>query len=403
MSRIPVLPLLATLLVQALCTMAVYSVPVVAPVVAVELGIPAGTVGLYAASVYGLGMASALLSPGFVHRFGAIRVSQVCLLTAMAGIATAALGGGAGAIALSALVIASGYGATAPASSHLIVKRTPPELVNIVFSIRQTGVPLGGVGAGLIIPPLLLWIGWREALLLQLLPCAVMMVALQLVRADLDADRDQGRPVFREGAFRPLRLIIEDGELRRLSLAAYIYSGAQLCFGAFLVVYLTGHVGLDLVRAGQALASYQISGVCSRIALGWLADRFVSPRLLLGSLGVVMATAAVLTGMFAADWPFLLILAVCMLAGATASGFTGIAYAEYSRLGGPGRTAEATGAGAFAMFFGSMSLPAVASVAISLSDSYTLVFDAVAVAAAASGLFLLVPRPGALLSARRAR
>ena len=391
MREIPFVPLLATLLVQALCTMAVYSVPVVAPVLAEELGIPSATVGLYAASVYGLGMASAILSPGFVHRYGAVRVSQVCLATAMGGLATAALGGSAAAIALSALVIASGYGATAPSSSHLIVKRTPPPLVNIVFSIRQTGVPLGGVAAGLIIPPLLFSFSWREALLLQLVPCGAMLLVLQILRPEYDTDRNPGRPVFQGGAFRPLRLVLHDRELRRLSLAAYIYSGAQLCFGAFLVVYLTGRAGLTLVRAGQALAAYQVAGVLSRVALGWLADNVVSARVLLGSLGLLMASAAVLTGIFGPNWPFLAIVGVCMLAGATASGFTGIAYAEYSRLGGPGRTAEATGAGAFAMFFGSMSLPAVASMAISLSNSYTLVFNSVAVAAAASGLVLLVP------------
>ena len=67
--------------------------------------------------------------------------------------------------------------------------------------------------------------------------------------------------------------------------------------------------------------------------------------------GVVMAGAALLAGHFAPGWPVWAILAVAAVAGATASGYTGLAYAEYARLGGAQRT-EATGLGSAAMFSG---------------------------------------------------
>ena len=297
------------------------------------------------------------------------------------------------AIALSALAIAAGYGATAPSSSHLIVKRTAPGKISIVLSLRQTGVPLGAALTGILVPPLLLRVGWRDALLIELIPCLLMLALLQAIRHRYDDDRDPHRSPFREGVLRPLRLVVEDAALRRLSIAAFFYSGAQLCFGAFMVVYLHGRIGIDLVRAGQALAAYQIAGVLSRIVLGYVADVVLSPRTLLGCLGLLMAAASIVTGLFAADWPFGLILGICVLAGATASGFTGIAYAEYSRLGGAGRTAEATGAGAFAMFFGSMALPALASFVLGVTDSYTVVFTAVALLTGSSGAMLLASRP----------
>lgn len=392
MREVPVVALAATLAVQTLCTMAAYSMSVAAPEVAAELGIPGATIGLYTSIVYGVGMASAVFSPGFIHRYGAIRVSQYCLLTAIAGLVVAALGGTVALVASSAVAIGLGYGATAPSSSHLLAKRTPPHMVNLVFSIRQTGVPLGGVCAGLAVPPLLLAVGWRGALLVEIVPCLALLLLLLLLRREFDADRDPARPLFREGAFRPLRLILEDAALRRLSIISFVYSGAQLCFMAFMVVYLTGRVGLDIVWAGRALAVYQVSGVLSRVLWGWLADRWVPPKLLLGGLGLLAALAAVLTAAFAPGWPVAAILAVCVLAGATASGFTGVAYAEYARLAGPGRTADATGAGAFAMFFGVMLLPSLFSLAIALTGSYATAFEAVAVASGASGLLLLLSR-----------
>lgn len=392
-ARIPHGALYGTLAVQTLCTMAAYSMSVAAPEVAAELNIPGSTVGFYISMVYGFGMISAIASPGFIHRFGPIRINQYCLLTAMASLLVAALGGTVALIAFSAFVIGTGYGATAPASSYILARRTPPGVVNLVFAIRQTGVPLGGVMAGIVVPPLLLAIGWRGALLAELIPMALLLVLLHFLRREYDSDRDPNRPLFPGGPLRPLRLIVEVPELRLLSAMSFVYSGAQLCFGAFMVVYLTERAGFPLVSAGLGLAVYQVAAVASRVVLGWVADRWISPRVLLGVQGVVMAAAAVVTGFFGPDWPLLAILAVCAVAGSTASGFTGLAYAEYARIGGAARAAEVTSVGAFSMFLGVMVMPSLFSVIVGATGSYAAAFDAVAVVAVLCGAALLMSRP----------
>lgn len=390
-TRVPWLALVSMLLVQAFVTMAAYSMSVVAPEVAAELGIEGSTIGLYTSLVYGFGMLSAVGSPGFIRRFGAIRMCQFSLLVASAGLAVAAFGPTALIVALSALVIGSGYGVPAPSSSHVLAKRTPPRAMNLVFSARQTGVPFGGMFAGLILPPLLLVIDWRTALLVEIIPCLVLLVLLQGMRRDYDADREPERPLATRGILGPLRLVVENREIFRLSVASFTYSGAQLCFGAFMVVYLNERIGYSIVAAGWALASFQIAGVVSRLIWGWLADHYISPRVLLGILGLVMAAAAILFGQFAQDWPVASILAVAALAGATGSGFTGLAFAEYARLAGPARVAEGTGAGASIMFFGVMLMPGLFSGTIWLSSSYAVAFAGVAALAAMSGLVMLAP------------
>src|SRR5690606_8878999 len=107
------------------------------------------------------------LSPGAIHRRGAVRVSQAVLLATLAMIAVASTGSVAG-IAAGAVLMGLAYGATAPASTHLLVPQTPPAMMNVVLSLRQIGVPLGGVLAGLVMPPLTLRLGWQPALLIQL-------------------------------------------------------------------------------------------------------------------------------------------------------------------------------------------------------------------------------------------
>src|SRR3546814_21143643 len=79
---------------------------------------------------------------------------------------------------------------------------------------------------------------------------ALLRVLRQFLRREYDSDRDPGRPLFPGGPLRPLRLIFEVPELRLLSIVSFVSSGAQLCFGAFMVVYLTERAGFPLVAAG---------------------------------------------------------------------------------------------------------------------------------------------------------
>jgi len=386
-SGLPYWPLAVTIAVQTLATMVAFTVPAAAPEIARDLAVPGALVGFFISTVYGVGIVSAVLSPAFIHRYGAVRVCQLVALAAVAMLAAASAGGSMATLALAAVLLGLGYGATAPSSTHLLVPRTPPKVMNLVLSIRQIGVPLGGVLAGLVVPPLVLWIGWRGALAAQLVPAVALLVLLELPRRHWDAGRDPRRRLLHGAALQPFRLARESVALRRLAASCFIFSGVQLCFIAFMSVHLTSAAGLSLILAGQALAVYQVAGVISRPIWGWLADTFMPAARLLVLQGVVMAGAAAVTGRFGADWAYPLILVVAAIAGATASGFTGIAYAEFARLGGERRT-EATGLGSGAMFAGVMLLPSGFGIAVALLGSYEAAYTAIAVLALAAAVAL---------------
>lgn len=383
--RFPLGPLLATLAVQTLATAAAYSLPAIAPEVARHLGINPALVGVYISTVYGAGILSSLLSPGYIYRRGAVRVSQAVILSTLAMLATAATGSLA-AIALSAILLGIAYGATAPSSTHLLVPRTPPQHVNVVLSLRQIGVPLGGMLAGLLMPPLALGLGWQNALLVQLAPAVVLLVLLECVRVRWDGPARSVAPTS-TGLRGVAGLLSGNSALRRLSFASFVYAGLQICFIAFMTTQLTTVVGLDLISAGQTLAVYQLSGVIARPIWGWLADHVLAARWLLALQGAIMCAAAVLAGRFGPDWSLLAILPVCIAAGATASGYTGIAYAEYARIGGARRT-EATGLGSAFMFAGVMVLPTAMSAAVTLLGSYTHIYTIIGGLALLAGLLL---------------
>lgn len=65
-------------------------------------------------------LAASLVSGPLMQRFGAIRLSQACLVATQA-------------------------------SSHILARSTPPQRLPLVFSLKQTGVPLGGALAGAVV------------------------------------------------------------------------------------------------------------------------------------------------------------------------------------------------------------------------------------------------------------
>lgn len=387
----PVVALLIGLVVQTMATMAAYSIPAAAPAIASDLDVSGQWVGFFIAIVYGVGMFSAVISPGFVHRYGAVRVSQFILLAGIAMLLVASTAASAVMLALAAVLLGLGYGATAPTSSHLLMKRTPPEMRNLVFSIRQIGVPLGGVLSGLLVPPLVLAYSWQTAIGVQLVPVLVVLLMLQFVRGNYDADRNPGFCLNAGAVAGPLRLLFTMPAMRVLTLTCFFYAGLQLCFVAYMSVHLTSRADFTLVLAGQMLAAYQVAGVLSRPVWGVIADRWISARVMLTVMGFVMAAMAMLAGQFSPQWSAAAVLLVAIVAGTTASGYTGLAFAEFARIGGNEKAAEAAGLGAFANLAGVMVLPTLFSVIVSVSD-YSLAYYVVAAMAAIAAVILVLTR-----------
>jgi MFS family permease len=381
----PLWPLIATLAAQTLATMALFSLPAIAPEVAQALGVRGELVGVFVSVAYGTGIISALLSPGFIHRYGGVRAMQAVLVAAAAMLIIAA-GGSVGWLAVAAVVLGLGYGAAAPASTHLLVPHTPARVFNMVMSLRQIGVPLGGVLASLLLPPLVVVAGWREALLAELPAIVLLTALLELPRKEWDAGREPGRRLVGRTLLQPFALLRE-APIRRLSIASFVYSGTQLTFVAFMTVHLTTMAGFDLIHAGRALAAYQVAGAVTRPIWGWIADRFITPGQTLAVHGFGMAAAALAAARFGSGWPGWLVLAVAAVAGCTAGGYTEIAYAEYAHLGGARRT-EATGLGTAIMFAGVLLIPSSFGLAVATLGGYGLAYGTLALLALASALLL---------------
>ncbi len=386
--RSTLLPLAATLAIQALVAMATITVPVLAPAASDELHLSAGLIGLYVSLVYLGSMVSSAASADLIRRIGAIRFSQYCLVMCAVGLALLTFGTMPALIA-SALVLGLGYGPVTPASSHILAKTTPPHMMSFVFSVKQTGVPLGGALAGIVVPPLVLLGGWRLSALVVAGLCVLTAVVAQAIRAENDADRDPKRPISARGPFRALALVATDANVRRLALSSFFFSALQLCLTTYLVTYLANQLGYTLVEAGLMLAVATTAGIVGRIAWGAAADRSGRPAAVLGLVGIAMAAAAGAMAISSPDWPRAAMIVLCAAFGGTAIGWNGVYLAEVAREAPEGKTVEATGGALFFTFFGVLITPPLFAAIVEGGGSYGMAFAVVAVPPLLCGLWLL--------------
>lgn len=381
--------LVLTLAVQVLVALAVITVPVLAPVAAARTGVSAGYVGLFIGLVYGAGMVATVAAGAFVRRFGAVRVSQFGLLACALGLSFTALGTPA-AFAFGALLIGIGYAPTTPASSHILARSTPAHRMALVFSLKQSGVPVGGALAGVLVPPLVLLAGWEAASLAVAAACFGLMAALQPQRDRFDADREAEAPLALSGLLAPLRHTVGDPVLRRLALCSFFFAALQLSLGTFLVTHLTANLAMGLVAAGLLLTVAQVAGGLGRIAWGAVADRSGRPVLVIALIGLGMAACAFVAALFTPGWPWIALAAAIAAFGATAIGWNGVFLAVVACLVPKSQVGVATGGALFFTYAGVMVGPPIFSLFVESGLGYGVAYIALGAAALASGLWLLL-------------
>lgn len=383
-----VVPLAITLAVQALASMAMITPSVMAPVAAPELGVSAQGIGWFVALEYWFAMLSGLACGALIARFGSVRVCQISVGLAAVGLA-AGTGGVLPVVFAAAGLIGSGYGLVNPVSSHILASAAPPRMLSLIFSIKQTGVPLGGALAGALVPSLVLSLGWRWGAAVVALLCLAAVLLIQPARAaDTAAKRSSGAGSARD-FFAPLGMVIANRPVLELAIVSMIFGSAQLSLIAYFVTYLNLEVGYGLVAAGLIYSSAHVSGIVGRVAWGAAADRWLSPRTMLGLLGVMMALCGVGVASFRADWPLSAVILVSGLFGASAVGWNGVYLAEVARRAPPGRVGAITGGTQFFTFIGALAAPPLFGMLAGLLGSFGKAYLAFCLLPALAGLRLL--------------
>jgi MFS family permease len=387
--------IVATLLVaQTYAGIAVNCSGVYGPVVTRDLGIAPQFLGIHVGLVAVLGVLAGFVLNGAVVRYGAVRTLQVSLAGSASGFLLAASGEPLLVIG-SAIVVGVAMGLGMPASAQLLATATPPGRLGLVFSIKQSGVPLAIGICGLLIPALLLVMHWRSSLLVLAAGVLPVIALLQPLRVPLDGARRPDAPLRGGGFLEPVRRVLAQRDLKTLSIAVLLLAAVQGALISYTVSYLNLELGYSLVLAGAALTSGQVATVAARLFYGWLMDRIGDPLVVIAWLALGAAAAATVVALAQPGWPAPVVFVVVILFSMTGGGWMGIYQAGLVRYADPAAIpASVVGTQAF-LFLGGIAGPLVFALLSGLAGSYASSFALFGTLALAAGAWIFVRGSGA--------
>ena len=381
----PLIPLLALITsVQMLATFAVFALPTIAPKAAETLGVAPQWIGYQMSVIYLAAAAISTYAGVIVRRYGACTASLVAVGLCAAGLCGLA-SGNLIITALASGTIGFGYGLTNPSASHLLLRYAPPGRRNLIFAIKQAGVPLGGIIAATLLPGLSLYVGWQSAVLISSGLLIALMVPLWQRRHRWDDDRVAATRLT-DGGLKGLGVVFGDPVLRSLAVTGLCFAGFQVCLIAFAVTLLVTELGWSLVNAGLAVTAMQTAGVIGRLSWSLLADRIGHGVRILFGIGMLIAALGLTTSMMSTSWSSTATIAVLMAFGSTVIGWNGLYMAEAARVSGPAKVGIATGGIMMFNFTGVILAPATFGLIAKSQGSIATTF----------GWFALLPLMGVI-------
>ncbi len=392
---------IAMLLQQAFSYVCQIAMPILADRIAEDFGISRAWLGFYLFLQNIAAIIGAMGCGGFILRYGALRVSQWCLIL-MGGSLFVISTGVLWIYPLGAILLGMAAVST-PASSHILARVCPPRLAPVVFSVKQTGVPVGSLIGGLLIPFLLsisVYVAtirtpihldaYGTAFVSGLIVYCVVLL-LQPIRAHFDADRNPDVKLSFSGVSETMKLVISNPQLRDLSLGAFSFGGLQAIFSGFFILFMIDGLNYSEAEAGSAFAIAAVTAVGARILWGYLGSAFLSARIVLGGIGLFGGVAAILTSFYDVRWSYSMILAVAILYNVTALSWHGILLAEVARLAPPEKVGGVTGGVLAFTSVAMMIYPAFYGGLLAVTESYSIGFILCAAPSFIAGVIFLRP------------
>ena len=364
--------------IAAACALA--AVPVMAPAIAITIGVDSSLVGVYAGLVFAAATVVSAWSGAFIVRLGPVRTNQLALVGTGLALLVASRAT-LSAVALTGLLVGTGYGPNTPTGSQVLARVTPPHRQALAFSLKQSGAPLGGMLAGFMLPAIVLLAGWKVALVVVFALAVTTAIAIEPLRRRIDPPQRSSEWPERVSALASMRFVLEDQSLRRLTAGGVALMVAHACFQTLFVAYLVDQVKLSLAFAGVLYASMQASGAVSRVVIGWGVDRLRSPHAILAVVAGIALLGTALVSAFSDRWPAGAIWLVCLIVGIGSSGWYGAFLSEIARAASIDRAGFATGGALFFVYGSHVVTPIIASVLVAVTGSYVPVFVTIAVLA----------------------
>lgn len=368
-------------LVQMAIALLSSSVPLLAPVIADTRGWNAGLIAFYVPAVYVVAFVINFRVPQLLARFGGMGVSMLCVVCCAIGLAFLLVDNLA-ICAMSTLAIGVAMGMMNPASAQVLGPRTSPATAGLIMAIKQTGLPLGTILAGILTPVIAIDYGWEWAAWTFIIGSVILVGALLPLLPWLNGDiKPAGGNM--PGYLEPLRELLQMPGMLPFMIAAATFSAAMVCLRTYLAVYLVKELGMSLALAGLALSTSQAAGIIGQLGWATVSDRVLTPHQTMGLLGLLIAIAAAIMTIFSKQWSTGAICAVVALYGAGAPGFMPVVLGEVARRASPAKVGVITSAANLFLTGGIIVGPLLFGALASMRN-YSTAFGGLAVSALAA-------------------
>jgi predicted MFS family arabinose efflux permease len=361
----------ATLLVQTAISFLIACVPVLAPVISTARDSNVDLIAFYGPITYLVAFLASFQVPKLLQALGGYGLGLLCVGVSAIGLLFLLPQSIAFAIAVP---IAAGMatGAMNPASVEVLGPRTTPGNAALVLSIKQTGVPLGVMVAGALAPAMAVYVGLQSAILYFVAASAILVVGLAPLARWLNGEAKA--PL--KGPYRPLgpakELLTLPG-MKEVALLGAVFCGMQVAFRSFFTVYLVRDLNMNLVTAGLAFSLSQVAGMIGQIGWALVADRFLDIRQTLGTIGLLIGGAAIITAGLVDGSASAWIMMVAIVFGATVAGFMPVLFGEVARRAPAGQAGALTAGLNLFLIGGSIAGPLIFG-AIAYGFDYSVAF-----------------------------
>lgn len=327
---------------MALPMLVLYAISTLGPLLGRDLHFKPGLLGYLVMSSFGLAAVLSFWAGAFVDRIGsryALTILFSAIALAFALIAT--VENYYGLVAATA-VCGIAQALANPVTNLLIAQQVPPEKKAAVVGLKQSGVQLAALFAGLILPGIASQYGWRTAFGV-IVPVAILFgLTAHFVT-----------PGQHSGSGRGFRISLPNSLLLRLMVIQFYVGISLSAFVTFLPTFAIRQ-GMPLPLAGTLIAVFGVMGMLSRIVLTPMGARLKDESLLLLFLIVIAACAMAVTMQASPDAHWRLWVGAVGM-GLTAVGTNAIAMSMLIREPGFGPVTTASGLVSVA-FFGGFAL-----------------------------------------------
>lgn len=282
-----------------------YLFPVLLPDMQAALGISYTTVGLISGAAQAGFMVAALIGGILTPKIGGTRLVFLAIFTCAITLTLLSMVGGIWVLGIG-LTILGGTAAMVWVPMVEVVSRYIPQRNRAtVFGIFSSAGGYGAMMNGMVVPALLMSLGWRSVWLAMGLGTLALAILGAVVLGRLGVLTRQA--VLATGTKVPLRGVLTLAKSRLvllLWLMMFFISVAYLPFQTYLAAYLRNELGFSIQATGLLWTIFGIAAAAGGAILGLLADRIGIRRAMLVTLALLML-AALLMAFYPVGWlPF---------------------------------------------------------------------------------------------------